>query len=234
MHYLLTPLETHYDQGFGAVANSFVHAGDAVASPAHAGSTINAHLPASFLYRHAIELFLKSAIIILHKKFNIPWGEGSDEPQVPIGQKWKSMYAVHQLQPLLDRVISLLSAHHSYLAENTRTTWDMPDEVIKAIAQIDSIDGTSTFFRYPITKNSERDKEKDSIKSDDYLNIVARMGPDSPPQKAFVVLDENDNIVRSYCLDRSKTDAALNLLQQAATTLYGFHAALRVELADGW
>jgi hypothetical protein len=234
MHYLLTPLETHYDQGFGAVANSFVHAADTVASPEHSGSTINAHLPASFLYRHAIELFLKSAIIIFHRKFDLPWGDGGDDPKVPVGQKWKSMYSVHQLQPLLDRVITLIGDHQAYLAEHTRTNWDMPDEVVKAIAHIDSIDGTSTFFRYPVTKDSARDKEKDSIKSDDYLNIVARMGPDSPPQKAFVVLDENDNVIQSYCLDRTKTDAALSLLQQAATTLYGFHAALRVELAGGW
>lgn len=234
MHYLLTPLETHYDQGFGAVANSFVHAADTVASPEHSCSTINAHLPASFLYRHAIELFLKSAIIIFHKKFDIPWGDGGIEPKVPVGQKWKRMYDVHQLQPLLDRVIALVGDHQAYLAEHTRTTWDMPEEVVKAIIQIDSIDSTSTFFRYPITKDSARDKEKNSIKSENYLNIVARMGPGSPPQKAFVVLDENDNIIQSYCLDRTKTDAALNLMQETATTLYGFHAALRAELADGW
>ncbi|RXU06233.1 hypothetical protein B1F69_00065, partial [Pseudomonas syringae] len=70
MLYMMLPLDRHFDSGFGAVADSFRDAADALEDT----PTLNTHLPVSFLYRHAIELFLKSAIIILHRKLNIPYG----------------------------------------------------------------------------------------------------------------------------------------------------------------
>lgn len=85
MYYLLAPLDKHYDRGFGAVANSFMEAADDLQEDAATGATfLNRHLPISFLYRHAIELFLKSGIIILHKRLRIPYGtEGDPEVNRP-------------------------------------------------------------------------------------------------------------------------------------------------------
>jgi hypothetical protein len=73
MNYVLMPLDAHYDSGFGAVAESFREAATtlrkAVPDPAFFG-----HLPQSFLFRHSVELFLKSEIIILHRKLRLPYG----------------------------------------------------------------------------------------------------------------------------------------------------------------
>lgn len=128
MNYLLTPLEQHFDLGFGSVANSFKHAADLVLSSQSESPTLNSHLPASFLYRHSIELFLKSGIIIFHRKFQIPFDQKphNSEPKVLVGQEWKTMYSVHGVQDLYSYFRSLVSRHAEYLAEHTRTIWEFP------------------------------------------------------------------------------------------------------------
>lgn len=59
MHYLCTPLDQHFDNGFGAVADSFKEAADSLVQSTAEAQFLNSHLPISFLYRHAIELYLK-------------------------------------------------------------------------------------------------------------------------------------------------------------------------------
>ena len=236
MHYLLTPLHTHYDLGFGGVANSFKHAADLVASPDSLSPSLEPHLPASFLYRHAIELFLKSGIIIFHRKFKVPYGSAphDTEPQVPVSGKWKPMYTVHTLKPLHERLKVLFVDWAAYLEKNTGTSWAFPEGFDGWIESIDATDSSSTFFRYPVTKHGDKDAAKSTMKEDNYANIIARMGPGSPPQKAFVVVDENDNIVSAYRRDDSSTAAMLQCLSETANCLYGCHAAMRGELTDGW
>jgi hypothetical protein len=236
MHYLLTPLHTHYDLGFGGVANSFKHAADLVGSPDSASPSLEPYLPASFLYRHAIELFLKSGIIIFHRKFERPYGASAfdSEPQVPLSGKWKAMYQVHSLGPLYERLQALFSDHATYLKQNTRTGWEFPSEMSDWIKSIDATDSSSTFFRYPVTKHGAQDATKSTMKEESYPSIIARMGPDSPPQKVFVVLDENENIVNAYRRDETNSMAMLQVLREVAGFLYGCHAAMRGELTGGW
>ena len=236
MHYLLTPLESHFDKGFGAVANSFLYAADLVAAPDSPSPSLDSHIPSSFLYRHAIELYLKSGIIIFHRKFAIPWGPDSktDEPHVLIGGKWKPMYNEHKMAPLYGRVKQLMVDHIDFLRAETRTTWDFPKRFDDWISLIDETDSSSTFFRYPITKHGERDAEKSSMKPEDFKTTVARMGAGSEPQKMFVVLDSDGNVSNSFRLDKSKSLAILKTLQETANYLYGCHAAMRVELTGGW
>ena len=235
MHYLLTPLQSHFDMGFGGVANSFKHAADLVANPDADSPSMDSHLPASFLYRHAIELFLKSGIIIFHRKFNLPWGDGTaTEPQVSIAGKWKPMYAIHMLVPLHARLLTLMQEHAEFLRTKTRTTWDFPPEFSTWMADIDATDSSSTFFRYPVTKHATKDETKSTMKSEDYRSIIARMGPDAPPQKMFVVLDQDDNVVNAYRMDRTQSLEILGVLQKAAECMYGCHAAMRGELTAGW
>ena len=231
----MTPLQSHYGMGFGGVANSFKHAADLVANPDSDSLSMNSHLPASFLYRHAVELFLKSGIIIFHRKFKVPWGDGTEsEPQVPVAGKWKPLYSIHKLEPLHARLLTLMQEHSEFLRMKTRTTWDFPSEFTKWLAEIDATDSSSTFFRYPVTKHVDKDEAKSTMKSEDYRSIIARMGPGVPPQKMFVVLDQDDNVVNSYRMDRSQALEILGVLQKAAECMYGCHAAMRGELTGGW
>jgi hypothetical protein len=60
------------------------------------------------------------------------------------------------------------------------------------------------------------------------------MGPDGPPQKVFVVVDQDDNIVSSYRRDDTTSRAMLKTLRATADCRYGCHAAMRGELTGGW
>jgi hypothetical protein len=70
--------DQHFDSGFGAAADSFKDSADALASADIATPNVNSNLPISFLYRHAIEMYLKSAALIFRRKFRRPYGDTPD------------------------------------------------------------------------------------------------------------------------------------------------------------
>jgi hypothetical protein len=83
MQYLLTPLHTHVDFGFGRTGDAFKAAADKLEAESSARSGVmHAHLPINYLRRHAVELYLKSIIVIVHTKLDLPYGEDgeSDRP----------------------------------------------------------------------------------------------------------------------------------------------------------
>ena len=98
MQYIMMPLDAHYDSGFGAIAESFRDAAlalkKAVPNPAFFD-----HLPQSYLFRHATELFLKSEIVILHRKLKLAYGTEpyKGEPMVLAQGEWKPIHRVHSI-----------------------------------------------------------------------------------------------------------------------------------------
>ena len=69
MIYLFTPPQTHYDFGLGFTAGNFHDAAKLLKK--NESELLDGASPICYLYRHAIELFLKSLIYILHKKYRI-------------------------------------------------------------------------------------------------------------------------------------------------------------------
>ena len=67
MNVFITPPETHFDGGLGISASDFRSAAETLKSSEVSGSGI---LPICYLQRHSLELYLKSLIFILHKKFD--------------------------------------------------------------------------------------------------------------------------------------------------------------------
>jgi hypothetical protein len=236
MYYLLTPLDQHFDLGFGAVANSFKNAGDSVLSPQKGLPAVDSHLPASFLYRHSIELFLKSGIIIFHRKFKLPFDNQpfDSEPKVRVRDKWKPMYNVHDIQDLYAYFRYLISSQKSYLETHTRTDWSFPEELDEWITKIESTDSTSTFFRYPVTKHGEKDKDKSIHKEGDFEDMIATIDKGNKPLKAFLILDSNDEIVKAFHYDNELAKSMATILSKTADLLYGCHAAMRGELTGGF
>lgn len=235
VNYLLMPLDQQFDLGFGYVANSFKDAGDTVISPQSESPNLNPHLPASFLYRHAIELFLKSGIIIFHRKFRLPFGEKpfDGEPMVLVRTKWKPMYKVHGLQDLYNYFRVLLSSQASYLSAHTRTDWRVPPKLDAWILDIDATDSTSTFFRYPVTKHRNQDSNKSIHKEGSFDSMLAGIGNGAKPLKAFLVVNESDEIVKAFHYDDELAKSMTTTLRNAADVLYGLHAAMRWELTGG-
>lgn len=234
MQYMMLPLDQHFDRGFGAVADAFTDSADSLSD--RPVPSMNAHLPVSFLYRHAIELYFKSAILIFHRKFQLPFGETphDGEPQVPVQGKWKPMYNVHQLKPLYDYFCTLFADQSAYLAKNTNTDWSFPEQFGRWIEAIEATDSSSTFFRYPITKHAAKDKEKSVFREVEYEQMINAIGERKKPLKAFVIVDQNDEVVQSFSRDDGFAEEALTALRGVAKILHDYHAALVGELTGGW
>jgi hypothetical protein len=144
MNYLITPPSTHYDGGIGITGCNFRYAAETLKEH---GSTLDGVLPLCYLHRHAIELFLKSIIFILHKKYDIEFGDGFslDRPGIKVRNKWVPMENTHNLSDLY--------AYFEETYENCKkllpksTCWDMPEDLKAKIDLVSGTDPKSTFFR---------------------------------------------------------------------------------------
>lgn len=232
MKYLFTPNDQHFDLGFGVAADSFKQAGDVVLL-SHADSpSPNLHLPANFLYRHAIELYLKSGIFIFHKKFSLQFENGL--PMVLVGIKnSKPIDKVHDLQQLFTYFRSLVSNQTKYLAEHTNTDWSFHPNFDKWISDIEATDSSGTFFRYPVTKHHSQDKNKSVYKGGNFQDMVANIGVSAAPLKAFVVLDSDGGIATTFQLDDTRAKKMTSPLKGAVDVMYGYNIAMRMELTNG-
>jgi hypothetical protein len=97
----MMPLDSHYDDGFGATAEAFFRAA-CVLQEKKESPIFFEHLPQNYLLRHAIELFLKSGIIIIHRKLKVPFDDKpfNSQPMVFVGNEWAPFYRVHSIADL--------------------------------------------------------------------------------------------------------------------------------------
>ena len=103
MQYLLTPLHTHIDSGFGATGNAFSEAADTLESSfSDRKHLLNEFLPINYLRRHAIELFLKSAIVIIHRTLALPYGDTPPNgvPKALVDGTWIPFQRLHSVKSL--------------------------------------------------------------------------------------------------------------------------------------
>ncbi|ORL66777.1 hypothetical protein [Pseudomonas putida] len=234
MLHLFMPLDQHYDSGFGAVADSFKYAADSLNEPGQS-LHFNSNLPVSFLYRHAIELYLKSAIITLHRKFAIPYGDdsASSEPSVIVGNKRKPLYNVHGLGPLYTELRVLLSQEAEALAKVPDTDWVLPPELDEWIAAIETTDSSSTYFRYPVTKDAVLDVKKSTMRREDASKLIQRMQNGGPPVKALMIVNDDYEVVDSFAHDDSNAKEMLTILKETSELFHGLHAMMSYTLAGG-
>lgn len=66
--YLMMPLHMHIDYGLGATAEQFKESVDILSA---SESVKDLGMPVNYLRRHAIELYLKHLIYVLHRNFKI-------------------------------------------------------------------------------------------------------------------------------------------------------------------
>lgn len=144
------------------------------------------------------------------------------------------MYSGHGIQPLHDYFRSFFTNHAAYLAEHTNTDWNFPEELTNWISKIEAMDSSSTFFRYPVTRHKERDKDKSAIREDNYDNMRSNLATRQKPLKAFLMVDQDDEVVETFSYDNAVNQEVTGTLRNVAHLLYNCHAALIGELADGW
>lgn len=226
MHWLLTPLDRHSDDGFGAMATAFRASAETLLA-AEKDSMSERELPTCFLLRHAAELFLKSALVVTHRAFT-PSLQGY--PTIDVEGKTKPLTNVHGLGPLYSALISVLTEHRIALEERANTVWlPTPSELDQAIAAIDEMDDRGVFFRYPTQSNTTKSSNKPITPEQ-----IAAWDKDTHGYlKAFVVVDQNDKIIEAYQYDRNLLTRELATLKVACEWLNCFHVGLRTELAGG-
>jgi len=237
--YLMAPLDKHYDDGFGAVAESFYEAAKALQKENAGQRFAWNHLPQICLYRHAVELFLKSGIIIIHRKMKMPYGRGesysSDKPMFldPSGN-WKSLYKTHDLAELYAYWKKLMVTHKDKLRELAKDKPDMsvPPELDNWIDALTAVDPNTDYFRYPISKNRANDKEKSPFKE------IALDGLFPPKEgeyvKALLIKNSKGEVVHAFKYDDSTDRKVQEAASGAALILNNFEAMYRFELTDGW
>jgi hypothetical protein len=208
MNYLLAPLHTHRDLGFGATGNAFKAAADHLdgSEEFKKNGFFGTHLPTNYLYRHAIELHLKSAIVIFHRKFRLPYGEFAfdSEPRVQVGDKWKVFREVHGIETLWTYVRQLFATHGEWLAADTKCNWEIDPETDSWVQAVQSGDPRSTFFRYPTTNNLASDAVKSKMKEVTADGLMEMLGKsEEGGQKVFAMVVENEDkeFVRAYVND---------------------------------
>src|SRR5688572_13471316 len=100
--YLVLPHSAHFDRGFGATANAFRDAAELILSAAdNTVSGVALRMPASFLYRHAVELYLKSITVVLDWRFDPDARQAERLPSVLISGTARPLTSVHDLHSLL-------------------------------------------------------------------------------------------------------------------------------------
>lgn len=238
MNYILMPLDAHYDFGFGAVAESFREAAitlrKAVPDPAFFG-----HLPQSFLFRHSVELFLKSEIIILHRKLRLPYGtqQHDGSPMIWGGGEWKPIHRVHSIGILYEHWKSLINPRLEELKEMTRykADWTIDAEADKWVRVIESVDPRSTYSRYPSIRDASEDRTKSPFKAATAEELFPENAPQDRRIMALVIENADGEFVRAYMNEKgSEPDKEyMASLECMCEMLFNYHA-MRFELTDGF
>lgn len=220
---MMLPLYRQYDSGFGAIADSFKFAADALEENPQAGG-LESHLPISFLFRHSIELYLKSCIVIFHRRFNIPYEDtDSGDAAILVRGKRKLLKDIHALGPLYSHLKSLIDMNIEFLSTLENSDWSLSADLESRVKLIDGMDSSSTFFRYPVTKDKPKDKHKTVVQPNDWEKMVESMHKGAKPVKAFVFVDDDYNVVESFNYDNDKVSALTKALRETAQDFCGLH-----------
>ncbi len=226
-----TPLTAHYDFGLGAMADSFEDAADCIEKAVVENKFLNWPLPICFLRRHAIELFLKSMLVILDRRF--AGVSKLEEVRVSVKDKPKPLTTIHSIGELYDNLKARLVLYEEKWQPICSTDWlSFPVELDSWIAEIEEVDGKGTFFRYPDSGNSEGDEAKSMFKKSSVEEILASISPDSIPRHTVIVGDD-DTVTEVYTENRDAIVRELEALRGATTLLSAANFGLRTELAGG-
>lgn len=236
MNYYFIPLDSHPDYGYGMMGSIYKTTADDITKSAQYRKDWYTAYPVNYLRRHSIELFLKSGIILFHKKFNINFGGKScqSEPQIRISNgKWQLIRNTHNIEALYQRLNELINSHNDYLRRNTKIEWKFDDNFEKWINIINGYDSASDYFRYPVTSDQQKDKRKNIFQE----NTVEGLQKEIARGKTLMTLlveNSEGEVIHIYNHDSSKMNEIYSALENASDQLGGFHAAVRHELFNGF
>jgi hypothetical protein len=239
MQYIMMPLDAHYDSGFGAIAVSFRDAALALRKTVPKPAFFD-HLPQSYLFRHATELFLKSGIVILHRKLKLPYGTEpyNGAPMVGVKGEWRPLHRVHSVGVLYEYWKSLIDPRLEELKEMTKykTDWRIVDGAGDWIATIESVDPRSTYSRYPSVRDPAEDQSKSPFKAVSAEELFPKNVSDGRRVMALIIENDDHEFVGAYINDKGPEpdDAYMDALECICEMLNSYHAMMRFELTGGF
>jgi hypothetical protein len=227
-----TPLNKHYDFGLGAMADAFEEAAECIEKAAEEHRFLNWALPVCFLRRHAMELFLKSMLAILDRRFG--GLTGLDEIKVPIKGKPQSLTTVHSIGALYEGLRSKFALYESEWRPLCKTGWlNFPPELDAWILEIEAEDARGTFFRYPDSKDQQGNEAKSMFQESSVDQILASMAHHSIPRITALIANQEDVVTEVYVENRDVLARQLSTLRDATSLLSAANFGLRTELTGG-
>lgn len=247
MHYLMSGIELHPDKGFGVTADAYYKSAEHLMNNRfeHFDVAQQAEMPQNFLFRHAIELYLKSLIIIFHKQLKIPYGNApfnSDEPEIFSDGEWRKLYTSHFIDKLYEYWLNNLLLKNLALIKEKAPMgdWEETPKITELFKLISKYDQDSSYFRYPITKNSSLDVKKYSMqkfKASNLSDFMKEMQePAAHPSKGtftMLLLDDKENIVEAFRKDDDILSDLRDALKEVAYYFNCIHIMTRVTLCKG-
>jgi hypothetical protein len=252
MSYKFRPIDQQLDLGFGVTAESFKHAADQLSILPSEIVDMNRTLPIGFLYRHSIELFLKSLIVLIHRVYKVPFmyeGKHAEisiivevsEPLIPENVKCKRIAAIHEIDVLLIYLLSLIEGLIT-TKEKPIWKWDLPStDFIRWADIIQAHDPGSTFFRYPTPKVPGSDRKKSAMTAEDsgnimkaMLSMIAQGKHNGKFSTGIVAVNENNEVQDIFFQDFKKLEEVMEALKKMAAALDILHVKLRNELSEGY
>lgn len=236
MKNMFTPFHIHDDYGFGAIGDAFETAADKLESVvSNRGPVMNENLPFLYLRRHAIESFMKSAIIIIHKCTTTPYGShpASGKPYIHNGKRWVPIDSIHSLKKLWVYMKSLFLDKAAFLESFSDVNWAFPVEMETWIETIEQYDSSSTYFRYPNLKDPSEDVAKSTMVKTS-LDEINTMLNDDPQHKQIVLIIQNDDgeITDIYRHNADALADLSNALKECIKFISGIHFALQMNVYD--
>lgn len=243
----MTGIELHLDKGFGITADSYYKSAEHLMTNhfEHYDVTQQAEMPQNFLYRHAIELYLKSLIIIFHRKLkinyrNVPFD--SEEPEIFTDGKWRKLYTCHFIDKLYEYWLNnLLLPNIDVLNEKApKGDWQETKKITNLFPVISKYDQDSSYFRYPITKNSSLDTKKytmQKFKATNMEQFIKEIQEQKSEAKkgtfTMLLVDDSDNIVEAFKQTENVLSDVRDALKEVAFYFNCIHIMTRVTLCGG-
>ncbi len=173
--------------------------------------------------------------MIIHRRLKIPFDKkDSDRPAIRSGNKWESLYTVHSVKKLNTYFKQLVKSNLEKINLLCITDWStMPHDLSKWINVIDEVDRQSTYFRYPDVRDANQAKRKSDFKLA-ARNNISRLLDEGKHIKAFIEVDEKDQLVGFYMRDKEELENLQSTLQQAANSLSAIHFGACCDLTRGY
>lgn len=239
MKYLFTDISTHIDLGFGITASNFRRTATFLDENYKDGFNSGA-MPVLYLFRHSVELYLKSLITIFHRELRLPYKDGevafdNDIPYVKVKKEWKEITKCHDISTLYKYFVEILEDNKESLAlKAPDANWDIiKPENQTYVDLIKSYDFDSTYFRYPFTKNKNMDKKKYNVEMIDIEEVTKRFNPNKS-EVAFLIFNDDEELVEAHISKATELDDLIKAIKELSSYFNNIHSMTRATLCEKW